>query len=125
MPPVLEALGTAHALVSCVECHTPRILFETILNRLAGVVPSSDNDYQSYTRCDRCEYGLRHQCSSPRSLADFVMHVGALMEERQLLSCVLVLDHADRLRDMPASILPALMRLNQLVCSSQCALIDW
>ena len=53
MTTVLAELGVVHALVSCVECHSPRILFETILNRLAGVVPSSSNGYQSYTRCDK------------------------------------------------------------------------
>ena len=46
--------------------------------------------------------------------------MGALMAERHLQSCVIVLDHADKLRDMPAPILPALLRLNQLVRMRAC-----
>ncbi len=39
-------------MVNCVECYTPRLMFEHILNHLSHTVPAPSNDFASYARCD-------------------------------------------------------------------------
>eukprot|EP00897_Mesotaenium_endlicherianum_P003010 jgi/Mesen1/2737/ME000169S01907 len=49
----LRLLRAPHAYVSCRTNPTPRLLFETALNQLAGHVRSPADDYGAYRRCDR------------------------------------------------------------------------
>ena len=48
----LQTLQLPHALVNCVECQTQRNLCESALNQIAGVEPSSENNYGVFSRCD-------------------------------------------------------------------------
>ena len=49
-----------HAIVNCVETYTPRLLFEHILNSISGVLPSEDNLFCGYGRCDNMYDFLTH-----------------------------------------------------------------
>ena len=48
----LQTLQLPHALVNCVECQTQRNLCESALNQIAGIEPSSENNYEVFSRCD-------------------------------------------------------------------------
>ncbi|RUP46607.1 hypothetical protein BC936DRAFT_146738 [Jimgerdemannia flammicorona] len=134
---VLRSLFTAallphrFAFINCVECHTPRLVFEHTLNQLTGTVPSHANGYRGFAKCD--------------SLADFVVKLGEvgtmivrcgmqvhvcpnlktlyLFDSLQLLRPISnqprdtpqILDRAERLRDMSPTLIPVLLRLRELV----------
>lgn len=49
----MRVLGRPHAYASCCSCHSPRLLFESILNQLWGHVRSAANRYSSGRRCER------------------------------------------------------------------------
>ena len=67
---LLECVAPSRtAMVDCVECHTPRLLFERALNGLAKCSPLMKNDFNSYARCD--------------SLADFVRLLITLLDSDQ------------------------------------------
>ncbi|KAJ1677228.1 Origin recognition complex subunit 5, partial [Spiromyces aspiralis] len=105
-----DTAGSWFAYVDCVECNTPRLVFERALNRWAGWQPSESNRYTSIAKCE--------------SSVDFVNRIN------QIAKCTparasgvwegdatryLVLDHAERIRDLGPLFLSALARLNELV----------
>nr|XP_002740279.1 PREDICTED: origin recognition complex subunit 5-like [Saccoglossus kowalevskii] len=108
---ILQTLQLPHAIVNCVECYTQRLLYEHILNQVGDVIPSPDNNYSCYARCD--------------NMNDFVRLLKNLIEEKELGSRTLfiVLDKAERLRDMDANILPALLRLQELSNCNICVIL--
>ena len=66
----LQTLQLPHALVNCVECQTQRNLCESALNQIAGVEPSSENNYEVFSRCD--------------NMNDFVRLLKGLVKEKGL-----------------------------------------
>eukprot|EP00249_Psilotum_nudum_P013872 c24559_g1_i1 orf=5-1312(+) len=50
---VFKQLRRPFAYVSCRSCHNPRILFESLLNQLAGHGRTADNNYCSVKKCDK------------------------------------------------------------------------
>lgn len=49
----MRVLRRPHAYVSCRSSHTPRLMFESILNQLLGHVRSVSNKYSSSRKCER------------------------------------------------------------------------
>ncbi|KAJ7538210.1 hypothetical protein O6H91_11G038400 [Diphasiastrum complanatum] len=50
---VLKQLRRPFAYASCRSCHSPRILFESIVNQLTDHERVSNNNYGSFKKCDR------------------------------------------------------------------------
>ncbi|KAJ2786680.1 hypothetical protein GGI15_001308 [Coemansia interrupta] len=96
-----QAGKTRVAFVSGVECFTARLLFERTLNAWAGHVPSKDNAYSNYRKCD--------------SLVDFVARASELLGGGEEETHYLVVDQAERLRG--TSVLTSLVRLSELLGS--------
>uniref|UniRef100_A0A1Y1LEG7 Origin recognition complex subunit 5 n=1 Tax=Photinus pyralis TaxID=7054 RepID=A0A1Y1LEG7_PHOPY len=96
---LLRGLNLKFALVNLVECYTSKILFESILNQLSDhkidVIKA-----QPYARCD--------------NMMDFVANLRKCGETVDLSRAVIVLDKAERLRDMDSNLLPAFLRLTEL-----------
>lgn len=49
----VRVLKRPHAYVTCRSSHSPRLLFESILNQLQGHVRSLANNYSSVRRCEK------------------------------------------------------------------------
>ncbi|XP_067683053.1 origin recognition complex subunit 5-like [Haliotis asinina] len=100
---ILRSLKLPHVPVNCVECYSSRFLYEHILNNL----PSSDTN----TRCD--------------NMNDFVRLLQQGIQQCQLQdqTVYVVLDKAERLRDMEANILPAFLRLQELTGMNVCTIM--
>lgn len=101
---VLKQLDINTCHVNAVELYTPRVMYETILNRLSGTVPSAHNEYAPYVSCD--------------NLGDFVRNINDIAKEKEGQRMAIVLEKSERLRDMDANILPALFRLQELTQNS-------
>ncbi|XP_043943222.1 origin recognition complex subunit 5 [Protopterus annectens] len=102
MQTVLAELELPHALVSCVECFTSRMLFEHILNKLQSYVTSSEISQSLYISCD--------------SFSDFVRLFKQLISHQDLKNqtVYVVLDKAEQLREMEANLLPGFLRLQEM-----------
>lgn len=92
---LLENTHSTHAIVSLVECHSTKLLLETILNKLAGHKVDSFRG-QPFARCD--------------NMMDFIDNLKRIEFER----AVIVLDKAERLRNMDFNLLPAFLKLREL-----------
>ncbi|XP_064417512.1 origin recognition complex subunit 5 isoform X3 [Latimeria chalumnae] len=99
---LLETLELPHAIVNCVECFTSRLLFEQVLNQLQGHHPSPENNYSSFTFCN--------------TFNDFVRLYKQLTHNQGLQNqtVYIVLDRAERLREMEVNLLPGFLRLQEL-----------
>jgi origin recognition complex subunit 5 len=56
---VLVHGGIPHAFINMEEALTPQLLFEGILNQISGVVPSRENSFYGYCRCDHISVFMR------------------------------------------------------------------
>ncbi|KAK5644428.1 hypothetical protein RI129_005728 [Pyrocoelia pectoralis] len=96
---LLRGLNLKCAFINLVECYTSKILFESILNQLSGhkidVIKA-----QPYARCD--------------NMMEFITYLKKCAEAVDLSRSVIVLDKAERLRDMDSNLLPAFLRLTEL-----------
>ncbi|XP_055603480.1 origin recognition complex subunit 5 [Uranotaenia lowii] len=88
---------TKYALLNAIECYTNKILFEGILNRLVGHVPCASNGYASMATVD--------------SMKEFVKQLQKLEDG---YGYVIVLENAERIRDMEHNVLPMLLRLPEV-----------
>ena len=48
---LLQRLSLPHVYVNLVDCYTPQILFENILNKVSGVIPRPSNKFAKYATC--------------------------------------------------------------------------
>ncbi|KAL2642334.1 hypothetical protein R1flu_009921 [Riccia fluitans] len=100
----LSLLGRPHAYVSCRSCHSPRLVFESVLNQILGHVRSRENNYTSARKCEK--------------LTDFVTHlVDACRGSGKLERTVyLVFDNVELIRDWASggSIMSSLLKLAEL-----------
>ncbi|XP_041346768.1 origin recognition complex subunit 5-like [Gigantopelta aegis] len=105
---LLTDLQLPHVRVNCVECYNPRFLYEHILNNLPD---GKDDDDDVTLTCD--------------NMNDFVRMLGQLVHNRKLNieTLYLVLDKAERLREMDANILSALLRLQELSELNICVIL--
>ena len=101
---VLRALDISHAIVDSRECVTGRQCLERALSvALANVeVASEDEASWQNIRCD--------------SIISLQRHLERLLRGKRRL--VLIFDGADRQREAPTTLLPALARFGELVFSS-------
>lgn len=89
--------------VNCVECFTPRLLFEHAMDQLIHHKPGYKNGY-----------------TSSRKINDVQQFVKCIREtfhqhKDNMETKYLILDRAERLRGMPGTLLPVLLRLSELV----------
>jgi hypothetical protein len=91
---ILSSLQVPHAFVNCMECYSPKLLYGTILGHLM-------EDTSGYVRCD--------------SMPSFIRFLQSFADERTAETIYIVLDKAERLREMNATLLPSLLRLSELV----------
>ncbi|XP_050414191.1 origin recognition complex subunit 5 isoform X2 [Patella vulgata] len=103
---IFKTLQLPHVLVNCVECYNARFLYEHILNNLPQSVKSSD-----HYRCD--------------NMNDFVRQFQQIVKDGCLINetVYIVLDKAERLREMDANILPAFLRLQELTNLNMCVML--
>ncbi|KAJ1663925.1 hypothetical protein IW140_003812 [Coemansia sp. RSA 1813] len=97
--------GQHYAFINCIECFTPRLLFERTLNAWAGYTPAPSNRYANYARCE--------------NLVDFVNCVRELLVvadggRRASDTHYMIIDQAERLRDRGPMLLTTLLRLSEL-----------
>ncbi|KAJ2877532.1 hypothetical protein FB639_003714, partial [Coemansia asiatica] len=94
-----DPIGTNYAYINSVECFTSRLLFERALNAWTGHIPSVENKFSNYARCD--------------NLVDFVNVIRGVLDGRKETH-YLVIDQAERLRDRGSMLLTSLMRMQEL-----------
>jgi origin recognition complex subunit 5 len=101
---ISEVFKSNGGYVNCVECFTPRLLFEHAMDQLIHHEPGYKNGY-----------------TSSRKILDVQQFVKCIREtfSGDIETKYLILDRAERLRDMPGTILPVLLRLSELVSEKQ------
>lgn len=107
---LLQKQKLPHVLVNCVECYSQRFLYEHILNQLhEELTPLVESS--SMMRCE--------------NMNDFVRLLKQVLIEKGLgdQTVYIVLDKAERLRDMEANILPAFLRLQELTQQNLCVIM--
>ncbi|KAL7750452.1 Carnitine O-acetyltransferase mitochondrial [Sorochytrium milnesiophthora] len=95
--------------ISATECHTARVIWQRALTAWSGVVPGPENGFRGYGSCD--------------SISDFVWKVQELIQDSDDALRVLVIDNAERLRRLGATLLPALVRLSELTGRRICVVL--
>ncbi len=101
---IVYYLQVPYGYVSLKECYSIRVLFETILNTLSGVLPSAANKYKGYTRCD--------------NLSQFIKAICNIITDNELegLSVYIVLDDFHKIIKMESTtMITALITLAELV----------
>ncbi|XP_033103413.1 origin recognition complex subunit 5-like isoform X3 [Anneissia japonica] len=108
---LLKRLELPHAVVNCVECYTQRLMYEQLLNKVAGYQSGPSNNYGSFARCDNTN--------------DFVRLLRSAIAEQctQEETVYLVFDKAERLREMESNLLPAILRLSELSNCNVCVIL--
>lgn len=109
---LLQRLSLPHVYVNLVDCYSPQILFENILNKVSGVIPCPSNKFAKYATC--------------HNIAEFVsLYVKAIdeAEHDKHETTYLVLDKAELLRDMPANVLSFFLRLQELTRKNVCVIL--
>ncbi|KAI7904142.1 origin recognition complex, subunit 5 [Cokeromyces recurvatus] len=96
------------AYVNCVECFTPRLLFEHSLDRLIKHKPTFTNGYTTSRKIDNVQQFVKAVQEN----------VSAITRTKYL-----ILDKAERIRDMPGTILPVLLRLSELTERNICVVL--
>lgn len=106
---LLKDLELPHVLVNCVESFTARLIFEHILYRLQD--PDEDDNWNAPPKCENMTEFLRHFKHS--------LSAKELMNE----TFYIVLDKAEKLRDIEANFLPAFLRLQELTQLNICVIL--
>ena len=96
-------------LVNCVESFTARLIFEHILYQLQEY--DEEDNFNAPPKCD--------------NMTDFLRHLKHSMSEKELTNetIYIVLDKAERLRDIEANFLPAFLRLQELTQLNICVVL--
>ncbi|KAH9493211.1 Origin recognition complex subunit 5 [Bulinus truncatus] len=118
---LLQYYKLPHILMNCVECSSPRFLFEHVLNNLPKSFVEIEKKVSSQ---DENQIDCDDMSSFIRQLSKGVTNNGLRNE-----TLYLVFDKAERLRDANVNLLPALLRLQELselnVCSILISEIVW
>lgn len=95
----LELHEINHAFINLIECYSPKILYESILNQLTGfkIDPTKG---QPFAKCD--------------NMMDFVSCLQRCPRETNLNGSIVVLDKSEQLRQMDCNLLPGFLRLVEL-----------
>ncbi|KAG2209209.1 hypothetical protein INT47_005501 [Mucor saturninus] len=102
---ISEVFKTNGGYVNCVECFTPRLLFEHAMDQLIQRQPEFKNNYTRSRKIDNVQ--------------QFVKCIRETFQKDPKTK-YLILDRAERLRDMPGTILPVLLRLSELTDMNIC-----
>ncbi|CAD0205285.1 unnamed protein product [Chrysodeixis includens] len=98
---VLRCLSYKHVVIDCIECYTPKIIFETILSGL--------EDEEIEVKCE--------------TMMDLVNGLNRLQEAQLGYNpIVLVFDRAERLRNLDANIMSAFLKLRELCNLNICCI---
>lgn len=108
----LTKIECKYVFINCIECYSYNILFETILNELFGHKLCAENNYSPYVKCS--------------NMKSFLMEISKLDEGN---SYVIVLEQAEKLRDMEYNILPIFLRLQEMtnlnICCVLVGMVSW
>lgn len=96
---VLESLHVKYCVVNLVECYTPKILFETILNKLHN----HNLDPENPTPVAKCDIVM-----------DFINYLQNEFPRTNLNNFVIVLNKAEELRNMQSNLLGIFLKLREL-----------
>ncbi|KAG0174200.1 Origin recognition complex subunit 5 [Apophysomyces sp. BC1021] len=103
------------AFNNCVECYTPRMLFEHTVNQWCNWTPSFENQYTGVCKIDNIHQFVK------------VIQDGVVINNKKCLlgkeTRYMILDRAERLRDMPSTILPVLLRLSEVSRRNVCVIL--
>lgn len=105
-----KILPKQYAYIHCVENYTPRMIFEKALNQWCDWTPSIDNQFTNICKAESIHQFVKiiqQGVTDPRTST--TIHLG----EKETI--YLILDRAERIRDMHSSILPVLLRLSEVV----------
>jgi len=109
---LLQRLSLHHVYVNLVDCFTPQILFENVLNKVSGVIPCPSNKFSKYATC--------------HNIGDFVSLFVKARDETDAdkhETTYVVLDKAELLRDMPTNVLGFFLRLQELTGRNVCVIL--
>ncbi|GAB0091636.1 Origin recognition complex subunit 5 [Sergentomyia squamirostris] len=95
-----------YAVVDCVECYTPKILFENIIDYLSCHELNFENGFTPRAKCDNLRAFLEE---FRRGFAEETV--------------IIVVKNAEKFRDMDANILPAFLRLRELCGINVCCIL--
>lgn len=97
----LEKLGVSYAIVDSRECITGRQLLERTVSQCLDALKDNGDDFRQLPRCD--------------SLSALHVCLETILRSQEKL--ILVFDGIDKQRDAPYTLLPALARLGEYVCT--------
>ncbi|XP_029472133.1 origin recognition complex subunit 5 isoform X2 [Rhinatrema bivittatum] len=102
MHTLLKVLELPHVIVNCIECFTSRLLFEEILSQMNSHCSAMEREFSSHECCD--------------TFNDFVRlyKQATLEQDLQNETVYIVLDKAERLREMEVNLLAGFQRLQEL-----------
>ncbi|KAL7303564.1 hypothetical protein TKK_0003723 [Trichogramma kaykai] len=105
---VLNYMRYNYSIINCIEHANSRSLLEKILIDLSKVKLTADNNYKLERRCD--------------DFTEFIYQIQEITkkDERPM---IVVLEKCDKLRDMDANLLPALLKLNELTKTNICSIL--
>ena len=104
---LLEYLNYNVSIINCLEHVSNRSMFEKIVVDLSGVELKMENGYKLKSKCD-----------------DFVGFISQIksIAEADRRPMVIVLEKCEKLRDLEANLLPALLRLRELTMTNVCTI---
>lgn len=105
----IKYLNYKHVILNAVECYSQKIMYETILNTLSGHVCNRENKYSPLHRCD--------------NMKDFVHHLNKILPNSGYEPVFIVIDKAERLRDMDQNILPAFLKIREFCNLNICTIL--
>lgn len=100
MKNICKQIGNGCSFVDCIECYTPKILYESVIDNLRGHTLSKDNNYSSSVKCENA--------------SDFIQELHHLSNSRSSSSYILCFDNVERLRNIDANVLPVLVNLRDI-----------
>ncbi|KAK3579067.1 hypothetical protein CHS0354_029927 [Potamilus streckersoni] len=108
---LMDKLKLPFVLLNCVECYSQRFLYEHILNSLYQTDLFAFDESVPRIKCD--------------NMNDFMRLFKQVLNEKRLdkETVYIIMDKAERLRDMEANILPAFLRLQELSSSNVCVIL--
>lgn len=106
---ILEELEGNVVTINCIECYSQKVLYEQVLEKVTILTVPAEA-HQGYIKCD--------------NMNDFVKHLTASVKEQKIQdeTLYIILDKAEKLRDMEPHILPAFLRLQEFTQLNICVI---
>ena len=107
---MMETLELPNAYVSCIECGSQKLIFDTILNQLYNHKPSAQNNYSNFAKCSDLPSFIEHlQGLKKMFRSGQNSSMPPINNTRYIL-----FDNAERLRQHDPAFFCALLRLDEL-----------